>query len=135
MFELEISVLKERFEYKFPSKYWGVLKDFLYYSVVCILKETDRKNLREYCLLCAQEKEKGKNWKMPDNFDYALSISGLKDLKSKDGKIDGYDFVVDNFDWIVPIIFDSTVIYMVGRMMREKDELENKISKIEEILR
>lgn len=133
MFELETEVLKKRFEDKFPSKYCGVLEDFLYYSVVYILKETDIKNLRKYCLLCTQEK--GKNWKMPDNFDYALNISGLKDLKSKDGKTDGYDFVVDNFDWIVPIVFDPTLIYMVGRMMREKDELENKISKIEEILR
>lgn len=127
--ELETSVLKERFEDKFPSKYCGVLKDFLYYSVVCILKETDIKNLEKYCLLCTQEKEKGKNWEVPDNFDYALNISGLKDLKSKDGKTDGYDFVVDNFDWIVPIIFDSTIIYMVGRMMREKGELENKYQK------
>ena len=133
MFELETAVLKKRFEDKFPSEHCGVLEDFLYYSVVCILKETDIKNLKKYCLLCTQEK--GKNWEMPDNFDYALSISGLKDLKSKDGKTDGYDFVVDNFDWIIPIIFNPTLIYMVGRMMREKGELENKISKIEEILR
>lgn len=132
MLELETTVLKKRFEEKFPSENCGVLEDFLYYSVVWALKDTDIKNLKKYCLLCTQEE--GKNWKMPDNFDYALNISGLKDLKSKDGKTDGYDFVVDNFDWIVPIVFDSIVIYMVGRMMREKDELENKIARIKGIL-
>ena len=132
MLESETAVIKKRFEDKFPSEYCGVLEDFLYYSVVWALKETDIKNLKEYCLLCAQEE--GKNWEMPDNFDYALTISGLKDLKSKDGRTDGYYFVVDNFDWIVPIIFNPIVIYMVGRMMREKDELENKISRIKGIL-
>lgn len=132
MLELETTVIKKRFEDKFSSEYCGVLEDFLYYSVVWALKDTDIKNLKKYCLLCTQEE--GKNWEMPDNFDYALNISGLKDLKSKDGKTDGYDFVVDNFDWIVPIIFDPIVIYMVGRMMREKDELENKIARIKGIL-
>lgn len=132
MLELETTVIKKRFEDKFSSENCGVLEDFLYYSVVWALKDTDIKNLKKYCLLCTQKE--GKNWEMPDNFDYALNISGLKDLKSKDGKTDGYDFVVDNFDWIVPIIFDPIVIYMVGRMMREKDELENKIARIKGIL-
>ena len=132
MLELETTVIKKRFEDKFPSENCGVLEDFLYYSVVWALKDTDIKNLKKYCLLCTQEE--GKNWEMPDNFDYALNISGLKDLKSKDGKTDGYDFVVDNFDWIIPIVFDPIVIYMVGRMMREKDELENKIARIKGIL-
>ena len=71
MLELETTVIKKRFEDKFPSENCGVLEDFLYYSVVWALKDTDIKNLKKYCLLCTQEE--GKNWEMPDNFDYALS--------------------------------------------------------------
>ena len=110
-----------------------VIDDFIYHLIDAISKSSDiEKRERFYRSYIG---DKNLPW---DGSMYEIEVemfdSGLDELKSKDGKKNFYDFVQENYERIVDIAFMPMGIFIARKKNAEIKKLENKISKIEEIL-
>lgn len=107
--------------------------DFIYYLIDAISKSSDiEKTERFYRYYIG---DKNLPWDSMDEIETAIFRSGLGELKSKYGVRDAYDFIEENYERIVDIAFMPMGIFIARKKNAEIKKLENKISKIEEILR
>lgn len=111
-----------------------VIDDFIYYLIDAISKSSDIEKRERFYRYCIGNKNLPWDGSMGE-IESAMLLSGLDELKSKDGKKNFYDFVEENYERIVDIAFMPMGIFIARKKNAEIKKLKNKISKIEEILR
>ena len=111
-----------------------VIDDFIYYLIDAISKSSDIEKRERFYRYCIGNKNLPWDGSMGE-IESAMLLSGLDELKSKDGKKNFYDFVEENYERIVDIVFMPMGIFIARKKNAEINKLKNKISKIEEILR
>lgn len=111
-----------------------VIDDFIYYLIDAISKSSDIEKRERYYRYCIGDKNLPWDGSLCE-ITGAMLLSGLDELKSKDGKKNAYDFVEENYERIVDIAFMPMGIFIARKKNAEIKKLENKISKVEEILR
>lgn len=111
-----------------------VIDDFIYHLIDAISKSSDIEWRERFYRSCIGDKNLPWNGSMGE-IKVAMHLSGLDELKSKDGKKNFYDFVEENYERIVDIAFMPMGIFIARKKNAEIKKLKNKISKIEEILR
>lgn len=111
-----------------------VIDDFIYHLIDAISKSSDIEKRERYYRYCIGNKNLPWDGSMGEIVS-AMLLSGLDELKSKDGKKNFYDFVEENYERIVDIAFMPMGIFIARKKNAEIKKLENKISKIDEILR
>ena len=125
----------EDFFYSFEDKEVSeVIDDFIYYLIDAISISSDIEKRERFYRYCIGKKNLPWDGSMGE-IESAMLLSGLDELKSKDGKKNFYDFVKENYERIVDIAFMPMGIFIARKKNAEIKKLENKISKIEEILR
>ena len=110
-----------------------VIDDFIYHLIDAISKSSDIEKRERFYRSYIGDKNLPWDGSMYE-IEVAMFDSGLDELKSKDGKKNFYDFVQENYERIVDIAFMPMGIFIARKKNAEIKKLENKISKIEEIL-
>ena len=133
-----INVLQTKGEDFFYSsedkEVFEVIDDFIYHLIDAISKSSDIEKRERFYRYHIGNKNLPWDGSMYE-IESAMLLSGLDELKSKDGKKNFYDFVQENYERIVDIAFMPMGIFIARKKNAEIKKLENKISKIEEILR
>ena len=111
-----------------------VIDDFIYHLIDAISKSSDIEKRERFYRYCIGKKNLPWDGSMYE-IGAAMLHSGLDELKSKDGKKNFYDFVEENYERIVDIAFMPMGIFIARKKNAEIKKLENKISRVEEILR
>lgn len=111
-----------------------VIDDFIYHLIDAISKSSDIEKRERFYRYHIGDKNLPWDGSMCE-IVAAMLDSGLDELKSKDGKKNFYDFVQENYERIVDIAFMPMGIFIARKKNAEIKKLENKISKIGEILR
>lgn len=111
-----------------------VIDDFIYHLIDAISKSSDIEKRERFYRYCIGKKNLPWNGSMYE-IEVAMLHSGLDELKSKDGRKNFYDFVEENYERIVDIAFMPMGIFIARKKNAEIKKLENKISRMEEILR
>ena len=107
--------------------------DFIYYLIDAISKSSDIEKTERFYRSCVGKENLP--WDSMDEIETAIFRSGLGKLKSKYGVRDAYDFIEENFEMIINMAFMTMGIFIARKKNAEIYKLENKISKIGEILR
>ena len=132
-----INVLQTKGEDFFYSsedkEVFEVIDDFIYHLIDAISKSSDIEERERFYRYCIGKKNLPWDISMVEITAGILS-SGLDELKSKDVRKNFYDFVEENYERIVDIAFMPMGIFIARKKNAEIKKLENKISKIEEIL-
>ena len=133
-----INVLQTKGEDFFYSsedkEVFEVIDDFIYYLIDAISKSSDIEERERFYRYCIGKKNLPWDGSMYE-IEVAMLHSGLDELKSKDGRKNFYDFVQENYERIVDIAFMPMGIFIARKKNAEIKKLENKVSKIEGILR
>lgn len=130
-----LQTIGEDFFYSSEDKeVFEVIDDFIYYLIDAISKSSDIEKRERYYRYCIGDKNLPWDGSLCE-ITGAMLLSGLDELKSKDGKKNAYDFVEENYERIVDIAFMPMGIFIARKKNAEIKKLENKISKVEEILR
>lgn len=111
-----------------------VIDDFIYYLIDAISKSSDIEKRERFYRYYIGKKNLPWNRSMVE-LEVAMFCSGLDELKSKDGRKNFYDFAEENYERIVDIAFMPMGIFIARKKNAEIKKLENKISRVEEILR
>lgn len=110
-----------------------VIDDFIYYLIDAISKSSDIEERERFYRSYIGDKNLPWDGSMGE-IESAMLLSGLDELKSKDGKKNFYDFVEENYERIVDIAFMPMGIFIARKKNAEINKLKNKISRVEEIL-
>ena len=130
-----LQTIGEDFFYSSEDKeVFEVIDDFIYHLIDAISKSSDIEERERFYRSCIGDKNLPWDGSMGE-IEVAMLDSGLDELKSKDGKKNFYDFVEENYERIVDIAFMPMGIFIARKKNAEIKKLENKISKIGEILR
>ena len=130
-----LQTIGEDFFYSSEDKeVFEVIDDFIYYLIDAISKSSDIEERERFYRSCIGDKNLPWDGSMCE-IEVAMFRSGLDELKSKDGKKNVYDFVEENYERIVDIAFMPMGIFIARKKNAEIKKLENKISRVEEILR
>lgn len=130
-----LQTIGEDFFYSSEDKeVFEVIDDFIYYLIDAISKSSDIEKRERFYRYCIGNKNLPWDGSMGE-IESAMLLSGLDELKSKDGKKNAYDFVEENYERIVDIAFMPMGIFIARKKNAEIKKLENKISRVEEILR
>ena len=130
-----LQTIGEDFFYSSEDKeVFEVIDDFIYYLIDAISKSSDIEERERFYRYCIGKKNLPWDGSMIE-IEVAMFDSGLDELKAKDGKKNFYDFVQENYERIVDIAFMPMGIFIARKKNAEIKKLENKISKIGEILR
>lgn len=130
-----LQTIGEDFFYSSEDKeVFEVIDDFIYHLIDAISKSSDIEKRERYYRYCIGNKNLPWDGSLGE-ITGAMLLSGLDELKSKDGKKNAYDFVEENYERIVDIAFMPMGIFIARKKNAEIKKLENKISKVEEILR
>ena len=129
-----LQTIGEDFFYSSKDKeVFEVIDDFIYHLIDAISKSSDIEKRERFYRYHIGDKNLPWDGSMGE-IVVAMFRSGLDELKSKDGKKNFYDFVEENYERIVDIAFMPMGIFIARKKNAEIKKLENKISKIEEIL-
>ena len=130
-----LQTIGEDFFYSSEDKeVFEVIDDFIYHLIDAISKSSDIEKRERFYRYHIGDKNLPWNGSMIE-IEVAMFDSGLDELKSKDGKKNFYDFVEENYERIVDIAFMPMGIFIARKKNDEIKKLENKISRVEEILR
>lgn len=133
-----INVLQTKGEDFFYSsedkEVFEVIDDFIYYLIDAISKSSNIEERERFYRYCIGKKNRPWDISMAE-FSAAILSSGLDELKSKDVRKNFYDFLEENYERIVDIAFMPMGIFIARKKNAEIKKLENKISRVEEILR
>lgn len=130
-----LQTIGEDFFYSSEDKeVFEVIDDFIYHLIDAISKSSDIEKRERFYRYCIGDKNLPWDGSMYE-IESAMLLSGLDELKSKDGRKNFYDFVQENYERIVDIAFMPMGIFIARKKNAEIKKLENKISKIEENLR
>ena len=130
-----LQTIGEDFFYSSEDKeVFEVIDDFIYHLIDAISKSSDIEKRERFYRYHIGDKNLPWDGSMCE-FSAAILLSGLDELKSKDGKKNFYDFVQENYERIVDIAFMPMGIFIARKKNAEIKKLENKISRVEEILR
>lgn len=110
-----------------------VIDDFIYHLIDAISKSSDIEKRERFYRYHIGDKNLPWDGSMGE-IEVAMLDSGLDELKSKDGRKNFYDFVEENYERIVDIAFMPMGIFIARKKNAEIKKLENKISRVEEIL-
>lgn len=129
-----LQTIGEDFFYSSEDKeVFEVIDDFIYHLIDAISKSSDIEERERFYRSCIGDKNLP--WDSMDEIETAIFRSGLGELKSKYGVRDAYDFIEENFEMIINMAFMTMGIFIARKKNAEIYKLENKISKIGEILR
>ena len=129
-----LQTIGEDFFYSSEDKeVFEVIDDFIYHLIDAISKSSDIEERERFYCSCIGDKNLP--WDSMDEIETAIFRSGLDELERKDGKKNVYDFVEENYERIVDIAFMPMGIFIARKKNAEIKKLENKISRVEEILR
>lgn len=130
-----LQTIGEDFFYSSEDKeVFEVIDDFIYHLIDAISKSSDIEKRERFYRYCIGNKNLPWDGSMGE-IESAMLLSGLDELKSKDGKKNFYDFVEENYERIVDIAFMPMGIFIARKKNAEIKKLKNKISRVEEILR
>lgn len=130
-----LQTIGEDFFYSSEDKeVFEVIDDFIYHLIDTISKSSDIEERERFYRSCIGDKKLPWAGSMGD-IEVAALCSGLDELKSKDGRKNFYDFVEENYERIVDIVFMPMGMFIARKKNAEIKKLENKISRVEEILR
>lgn len=130
-----LQTIGEDFFYSSEDKeVFEVIDDFIYHLIDAISKSSDIEERERFYRSCIGDKNLPWDGSM-DEIEVAMFFSGLDELETKDGKKNASDFVEENYERIVDIAFMPMGIFIARKKNAEIKKLENKISRVEEILR
>ena len=130
-----LQTIGEDFFYSSEDKeVFEVIDDFIYHLIDAISKSSDIEERERFYRSCIGDKNLPWDGSM-DEIEVAMFCSGLDELETKDGNKNASDFIEENYERIVDIAFMPMGIFIARKKNAEIKKLENKISRVEEILR